>query len=322
MSSFWGMETLSVMASPFVGPNSSAPRTDGAAPAASTDPTYGFGDFTQGLAQEGVMGLFDVPGMLDRQAAQRELAGKFDIKSAEDRAAMTGDVAGNVVTPEQFQDIARTYSDIRRDKTDIQIDTGNLADDKAKSTFRSNVMGDIGNLLQTDVGRDLVGKLANQKDDRKTRIEQRTLYGEADTSKAVGGGDPKATTGSATDTVGMDAQIEYAAGDDGGVDVDSKQKWMPMRSDITLFHELTHAYRATLGAFDNNPLGKKELVHKKDDGAKRDEYAAVGLGSHANDSLTENAYRAERAKIGEGVGARTTGGVADKDVVQRTRYAW
>jgi hypothetical protein len=324
MSNYFGLDTFAAtILSPFVGPDSSAPRGGApATPVVQTEEQEWFGDFTQGIAQEGVRGLFDISGMLDRQDAQRDLAGKFDIRSADERAAMTGDVAGNVVTPEQFQEIARTYSDIRRDKTDIQIDTSNLTDKDEATAFRSNVMGDIGNLLQTDVGRDLVGKLANQKDDRKTRIEQRMLYGEADNMGASGGGDPKATTGSAVDNKGMDAQVKYMPGDDGGVQVGSSQKWMPMRSDITLFHELTHAYHATLGTFDDAELGKKELVHKKDDGAKRDEYKAVGLGAHAKDSLTENAYRAERVKIGEGVGARTTGGVADKDIVQRNRYAW
>ncbi|MFN0246303.1 MAG: M91 family zinc metallopeptidase [Kofleriaceae bacterium] len=325
MSNYFGLDTLgAAFVSPFVGPDSSAPRGGAApaAPVAQTDEQEWFGDFTQGLAQEGLMGVFDVAGMLDRQAAQRELAGQFDIKSAGDRAAMTGDVAGNVVTPEEFQKIAKTYSDIRLDRTDIHLDPSGMTDATGKDEFRNDVMGDIGNLLQTNVGRELVGNLANQKDDRKTRIEPRLVFGELDRSRASGGGDPAATTGSPIDKVGMDAQIRYVPGDDGGVDVDSKQKWMPMRSDITLFHELTHAYRATLGTFEDDELKKKELVHKKDDGAKKDEYAAIGLGAHANDSLTENAYRAERAKIGDGVGARTTGGVADKDIVLRDRYAW
>jgi hypothetical protein len=324
MSSFLGLDTFaSALARPFVGPDWSAPQAGD--PASAVDPAaQGFGDFTQGIAQEGLAGLFDISGMLDRQDAQRRLAGQFDVRSQEDIPQVTGENPGNMVTPEQFQDIARTYSDIRTGRSDIQLDTSGIKDPKAQAAFRENTMGDIGNLLQTDIGRTLVNDLAYQQSDHKTTIKQNmTRKGRPDTSNAFGGADPNSTApaGAFANGAGMDAEVQYVPGDAGGiVNRKSTESWMPMRSDITLFHELAHAYHATIGDFQPGTVSNEG--HPRDVGEGMAEYQAVGLGYYDEDRLTENTYRKERAQIGAGVGARTTGGVADANVTQRTRYTW
>ena len=333
MSSYFGLETLgNAFVQPFLGrdwsaPNGAQQHEDPTASATNAPPSPGqtIGDFGRGIAQEGLAGLFDVSGMLDRQDAQRDLAGTFDIRSEDELAKMTGDKPGNVMSPADFQKVARTYSDIRMDRSDIQLDTSNLSDPEDKAAFRDDTMGDIGNLLQTGVGRDLVNDLAYQKRDHKTTIKQRlNASGAVDNSNAEGGADPNATTGTFNDGVGMDAEVQYVPGDAGGiVEKKSKEAWMPMRSDITLFHELAHAYHAAIGDFQLGTIGKNGATSKKDVNQKMAEYQAAGLSYYDEDRLTENSYRKERAAIGaSGVGARTTGGVADADVVQRSRYVW
>lgn len=329
MSSYFGLETLgNAFVQPFLGRDWSAPNAgqhEDPASATNTPPSTGqtIGDFGRGIAQEGLAGLFDVSGMLDRQDAQRDLAGSFDIRSDDELAAMTGDKPGNVMSPADFQKVARTYSDIRMDRSDIRFDTSNISDPKEAAAFRNDTMGDIGNLLQTGVGRDLVNDLAYQKLDHKTTIKQRRGAKGADNSNAEGGADPSATTGTFNDGTGMDAAVQYVPGDAGGIVEKSKEAWMPMRSDITLFHELAHAYHAAIGDYQLGTVGKSDAASKKDVGQNMAEYQAAGLSYYDEDHLTENSYRKERAAIGaSGVGARTTGGVADADVVQRSQYVW
>jgi len=316
----------------FGSPDSSAPTTDRPA----TDPSssgmlsmFGLGhlvgDLGQGFAQEGLAGLGDMSGMLDRQHAQRELADKFDIVT-DDQLAERKDAAGNVVTPEQFQQLARTYSDIRLDRSDLLIDSSDFTDPAKAAAFEQDTMGDIGNLMQTRSGRELIDNLSDQVSDHKTTINlNRDSSGNPDTSNAEGGGNPTAT-GSDHDYTGKDARIKYVPGDAGGIQQpDHPQPWLPMRSDITLFHELVHAFHATEGDISQGLLTtqRDEGANAIDVGEMRMEYQAVGLGVHADNDLTENAYRKERAAIGaSGVGARTSGGVGDADVVQRNQYLW
>lgn len=312
----------------FASPDSSAPTADRVQEPDSFNLMSMFGmghlvgDLGRGLAQEGLAGIGDLVGMLDRQSAQRELAEKFEILSDEELAKRTG-AAGNVVSQKEFQDIARTYSDIRLDRTDIDIDSSTISDPEKAAAFEKDTMGDIGNLLQTPSGRRLIGQLAHQYDDHKTTIQLNTdAAGNADTSNAEAGGDPR-RSGSDHDYVGKDALVKYVPGDDGGIQQPAHpQAWMPMRSDITLFHELVHGLHATEGNIAQGNLQAKEGAKKIDVDEMRMEYQAVGLGLFHEEELTENAYRAERAAIGAGIGARTTGGVADQDVVQRDQYLW
>ena len=82
------------------------------------------------------------------------------------------------------------------------------------------------------------------------------------------------------------------------------------RSDITLMHEMRHALDETRGSMDSRLVAEIDGV-SADVGLSRYEHQATGLGVYANSEYTENAYRAERMRMGKG-GAR--GVVRNNDV--------
>ncbi len=281
------------------------------------------GDFGRGLAEEGLSGLLDPSGMLDRQAAQRELATMFNVVNPEDMVCSPDNpnpaVAGNTVSPEEFRRIAHTYSDIRMGRSDIALNTAGMSDEDA-ARFRGETMGDIGNLLQTESGRDLINGLAYQPDDHTTTINLRTdAAGNRDNSNAEGGATAAAAPGSWADGVGTNAEVNYVPGPDGGIVQPGRpDNWLPMRSDVTLFHELTHAHHAAYGTMDQTTLDATN-AHADDVNQMGLEYQAVGLGDYHGDHMSENSYRAERAAIGAtGVGTRT----GDVEMPQRGTYVW
>jgi hypothetical protein len=99
--------------------------------------------------------------------------------------------------------------------------------------------------------------------------------------------------------------------------------WLPMRSDVTLFHELTHAHHAAYGTLDQTTLASGAGVNPDDVGQLGMEYQAVGLGGWAGNTLTENTYRDQRRAIGaSGEGTRSVGGVTDAAMPHRDSYVW
>lgn len=281
-------------------------------------------DLGRGLVQEGVGGLLDPAGAIDRQAAARELAPLFDVR---DPATLVSGpdgpptYAGNQVNREDFAQIARTYSDIRLGRSDIELHTTGMTPSEAER-FRTDTMGDIGNLLQTDSGRELVGSLAHQPRGHTTTIQRRHASPDgADTDNAEGGAPDEAPEGSYADGHGTDAFVAYVPGDQGGIiQPEASDAWLPMRSDVTLFHELVHAHHAAYGTLDQSIVENAPDLDADTYGL---EYQAVGLGDWYDDKLTENTYRMERNAIGvANQGERTGGGVADDDIARRTSYAW
>jgi hypothetical protein len=286
-----------------------------------------FSRFTSGLMQEGLGGILDYSGMMDRQDAQDELSSRFRVASGDD---LNNAVAGNVVSEEDYEKIARTYSDIRLGRSDIEFSGKTRGDDGSGGTvdtdmtpedaeaYKTAAMSDIADLLQTRSGRGMLDALAYQKDDHKTR-----LYNRPDNSNAEGGADNDAPAGSWSDGTGGNASVTYVPGDAGGiVDPTATDRWLPMRSDVTLMHELTHAYHAAHGSLAQGTVGTDIPAEDSNDvGADEMEYQAVGLGKYASDDFNENAYRFERMLIGgSNVGERTTGGVTDDAMPLRGNY--
>jgi hypothetical protein len=279
---------------------------------------HSLGDFQRGFSQEGIFGLFDMQGMVDRAAAQRELASRFNV--IPDDALGTREQ--NQVTQEEFQRLARTYSDIRLGRSDLTLGDrpANMSEEDYAS-FRGSAMNDIADILQTESGRGLVDSLANaplQADGtsrRTTTINPRVdASGNLDASNAEGGG-----------TFGVSGYADYAAGMDHLPSRDN------LRSDVTLYHELVHAHHAVHNTWDAGtvdrrlelPFGISIPLPEPDRGIGEFEHQAAGLGRHANDRFSENRYRAERRRIGElGVGARTTGAETDADMTRRTTYSY
>lgn len=293
-----------------------APRDAPASPGLLGSMMQSITDLGRGIGQEGLAGVLDPQGMLDRQAAQRELASRFHVRKEGEAAPKDGLPPGNNVSEAEFEQIAKQYSDIRLGRGDLKLDTAGMKPENA-AKFEQDTMGDIADLLQTPSGRTLIDKVDHQKDHHTTTIHRR-----ADNSNAKGGAEAGSVPGSWADKKGTNAQVTYVPGADGGiVNPNASDEWMPMRSDVSLFHELTHAYHAAYGTLDTSTLAKGPGVDADDVGADGMEYQAVGLGKWADDPLTENAYRDQRFAIGVAKeGTRSVGGVSDYNMPHRDNY--
>ena len=274
------------------------------------------GDFGRGISQEGLAGLLDPSGMMDRQDAQRDLASRFNIMPD----GTPGIREQNQVSEEQFQDIARTYSDIRMGRGDLTLGARPANMSEADyAAFREGSMDDIADIMQTESGRGLIDSLADaplQADGtthRTTTIDPRLdATGNYDPSNATGGG-----------TFGQSGFASYVPG------ADTLPAGDNLRSDVTLYHELVHAHHAVHNTWDSGTVGQVNLPFgisflnplEPDRGLSQAEHQAAGLGTHANDPFSENRYRGERARIGElDVGERDHGAETDDAMTRRDQY--
>lgn len=126
-------------------------------------------DIGRGFESEGLFGLADPLGMLDRADAKRDLAPYFAI-SPDD---FDGPHKSNEVTEDEFEAIAREYSDIRRGRGDLSIVTDRIEDPDEAQDYRNDRMHDIAMLLRTQSGREQIEFLNNAPDDAKTTIQPR-----------------------------------------------------------------------------------------------------------------------------------------------------
>lgn len=285
------------------------------------------GDFSRGLSQEGLGALLDPAGAVDRQRAQRELAGMFNVMNPEDMVSRPdqpdGPSAENTVTPEQFQQIARQYSDIRRGRTDIQFNTAGLNDEDA-AAYRRDTMHDLASIMQTSGGRDLIGQLAQNDKGHQTTLSPlfRTnaagnydpTLGRDNTNgfaSPVGDGANAYRSADGTSGAGVNSRVRYNPGMGGIAPADadlSQDHWLPWRSDVLLYHELVHSLDQTRGTMDPTRAGNDGDGVPYDQRVKRSEHRAAGLGIYANEPISENAYRRARRDI-----ATNSGGVGVRD---------
>jgi hypothetical protein len=294
------------------------------------------GDFTHGLEQEGLAGLLDPSGMMDRQAAQRELASRFSVVPND----FIGPRLPNQVTQSEYENVAREYSDIRTGRGDLTIDTSERTPDEAKK-YRDGAMNDIADLLQTNTGRAEIAGLSNNtaKDAAGKEIHRHTtlaaLHQDSnnDGDRSNDGDAPIDTTNGFADPVSM-ADSEQRADAAGkmvnGPGSDVVVRYNPgvtintTRSDVILSHELRHTMDETHGAMDPTLVQASDGV-AADAGwptnpLHRFEHQAAGLGLYANQAVNENHYRAERAEIG----ATETGAAVqpgDVNMPQRQSYS-
>lgn len=115
----------------------------------------GVGDVVHGLQQEGLNGVLDPSGMMDRQQAQRDLANRFDVVPDD----FVGPRLPNQVTQSEYQDIAHTFSDIRLGRGDLTINTSEQTDPLEAARYQQQVMNSIADQMMTASGRDTVGRL-------------------------------------------------------------------------------------------------------------------------------------------------------------------
>lgn len=214
--------------------------------------------------------------MVDEMAARQELQSMFE----------TGDVPvdGKAwVSPEEFDHIVETYSAIRRGETQLTID--------GDEAFRAGAMKDIAKIMQTESGRAMLDEIAHSE--HTTKIGGTNDPDHPVTSGRIPGvpldtdGKWKIFKARTDGKTGVDSEISYSPGHTVKSDNDGE-----FQSDVTLFHELTHAWHNGKG---NNYPGEHN-------GVDNDEYQAVWF-----DEYNENRYRAERAAdLGEDIDERKT----------------
>lgn len=115
------------------------------------------GDLTRGVSQEGLGGLLDPTGMMDRQAAQRELSSRFTVVGDD----FTGPRGHNQVSQAEYERIAHTFSDIRLGRGDLTVDTSQITDPAQARTYRDGAMVSIADMMMTTSGRRQIENLSN-----------------------------------------------------------------------------------------------------------------------------------------------------------------
>ena len=219
--------------------------------------------------------------------------------------------APNAVTAKEFSTVVDTYCALANDEFDglrIARDEGWSAE--ATGLFESGLMADIALILQTRTGRQLIAGFADNPDGVTTTMDlnARDLRGEParESLRPGGSNDPGARGNSAVSYV-PGVETEYAS-------EEASRANNP--SHVVLFHELVHALGTNQGTRAVGRVGD-DAVHARDRRLSREEYRATGLGPYAEETLHENAYRAERAEIGTAsVGALPS----DVDMPQREYY--
>ena len=274
------------------------------------------GDFGRGVQQEGLGALLDPSGAVDRQEAQHELAARFNVVAA----GTPGAGNENTVTQEQFQQIAREYSDIRMDRSDVHVNTAGRDDDAAKA-FKQGTMNDIASMMQTNSGRALLDDLNNAKNkdgtERQTYIS--AISDDDFTNKGGRGGGRFGGAAGAFDS-DKDHKEGYVYYRPGQVALPGNAD---ARSDVALMHELTHADASVHDRFASGAVTAADGATPADvaGGVSRSEYQAAGMGTFASTPFNENAYRRDRAAIGaSGSGARDDQGKSDTAMPQRSTY--
>ena len=293
------------------------------------------GDIGRGVDQEGVTGLLDVGGMIDRQDAQRQLSNRFQVVGDD----FTGERQHNQVSQEEYEEIARTFSNIRTGRGDLTIDSSrfspfagddqeeweqgiqaNIADMMMTTDGRAQVMGLSNNVVRNDDGtarehlwglgpevhhhttiEPLFGKQNGVDSEGRTVWEDPWFWQrDASTLRDDNAFARPEGSGSRRDETTM----ERGSGTDSTILINPGEI-LGLRSDVVMAHEMQHALHQTQGT---NGVGK--FGGTGDDvKVNNSERQAVGLtrsdtptGGHYPgdpDGCTENTYRQQRNDLGD-----------------------
>jgi hypothetical protein len=218
------------------------------------------------------------------------LDGKFEVIA--DEAQPTRE---NQVTATELDELNKLCADIRKGRRTLGVSS---FDSRQRADFMDQTLQELGYILQTKVGRQLVTNLADQ--------------GPFGPSTEIGiSTDPSCNPRNGDPSVSYDPTRLVSEPNE------SDDAWSKMRSDVTLFHELTHAYHVVNGTYAEGFATEEDGVSPQDVGISLEEIATVGLGNRADDEVTENAYRAARKKLAGGKGERE----GDATMVRRDSYA-
>jgi hypothetical protein len=266
--------------------------------------------------------MADVREKIDNDPAviAARLADKFQVVPD----GYDGPRAPNTVTQSEMQKISELDSRIRQGQTDIKFDdkikagtpadpnfTVTMSPEEAKQ-FKAGAMQDMETMMQTQAGRELLNKLADN-----THVDQdgNVIHHTTTLAKGASAGeahcDPINDPGEvhASDGKGDDSRLVYTPGythheynKDGTFNLDE-------RSDQTLVHEMNHAYHYVYGDKATGTVNPDvNPVHPDDAGVAADEHQAVGLDrpigppTAAEEArrvkFTENDYREQQRELG------------------------
>ena len=299
-------------------------------------------DWASGIQQEGLGAVFDPTGAVDRQRAQEELADRFSVVPDD----FVGPRLPNQVTQAEYERIAATYSDVRLGRGDLTIDPSALGTPEEQQAYRDGARGDIATMMQTESGRAMIYQLhdnAPQNDAAGDPLHRHTTMvpllaadGTLDRTNGYAAPDGAGSTytenadGTRTQGTGTDVHIRYNPGVNIGdaypqLTQNGDNPWLgDFRSDVLLMHEMNHAMNQTAGTGDSrlvqagDAAGNTEVARDAGSNIRRIEHQAAGLGMYANDPMTENRYRSERALIGASGAPGSVAG--DSTMHQRTGY--
>jgi hypothetical protein len=184
-------------------------------------------------------------------------------------------------------------------------------------------MGNIGRILQTGTGRDLIDGIAHNPLDHDVTMHTHRTGGAIDNTNA--NAEPRTNEHDAsTPGVGSDVNLFVNPAMGNQPMGQPGDPWSDSRSDVWMFHEMTHTYHQLRGQDDASGIatepGLGTNTRDRDNAdVQRWEHQAVGLGTHEHDATpNENAYRRARAAIGARGGATTLPG--DAGMAQRASY--
>lgn len=232
--------------------------------------------------------------LADRAAAAEELKAKFHVGEGSEEGK-----AG--VSEEEYARIVALYSDIRMGKTQLKLDTSGLDEDAAKA-FRDGTMGDLSTMMQTESGRQLLDELAHGNKGHQTTIG--ATKGDPDTGAWLPGLDMGDVDDrwklhhALHDGSGANSSVSYQPGQTVHTKHDGD-----IRSDIVLYHELTHAWHNGNGQNAQGAVSGADGVS-----VGYEEFEAAGMGPWSDARFSENRYRGERDRMGDKVGPRKTYG--------------
>lgn len=248
--------------------------------------------------------------------ARSALADKF--KLTDD--ATPGARNGNEVSPEEFDRIAGMYADISNGHSDFKFDTAGMSKEEA-AKFKTGTMDDMAKIMQTESGRELLGHLAYDANDKYDPEARRKMGDQAEGTAGhplihLGRSETEHKPECEHQQVSRDVYMDHnelgntdnnSMGATSYVTFRPGETWdgkdVELRSDVNLYHELVHAMHNKQG---DNARGAVSADAATDGGQKNAELQAVGLGNYADRYISENTYRAERREMGEDVGNRPT----------------
>lgn len=290
------------------------------------------GDVGRGIQQEGLGGLLS-GGMLDRQQAQRDLSDRFQVVG-DDR---TGPRASNQVSQEEYQNIARTFSNVRRGEGDLSIDGGQFSPFAGgdRANWEQGIQGNVADMMMTTSGRQQINNLSNnvtRKEDgtartmlpfglgpethHQTTIKPNFLTSSVDATTGrterslpwLWDRDASALQHDDAFAVGGSNSSRDAAGVRGTGD-DSTLLINPgvisgLRSDVAMAHEMQHALHQTQGTMGSGTFGSGidtnvKNAERQAAGLRRSDSPDGGQYPGDIDGCTENTYRQERNLLGD-----------------------